>query len=72
MAVTAEDLLLQMEGKMTVPFVHGRGKRKSQLQRDIEEMRKLLDRKEKIPAIRKHLVTETASPKQILTQPSCT
>ena len=47
MAVTAEDLLLQMEGKMTTSFVYGRGKRKSQLQRDIEELRELLAQKEK-------------------------
>lgn len=46
-AVTAEDLLLQLEGKVTIPFVHGRGKRKSQLQRDIEELQGLLQRKEK-------------------------
>ena len=47
LAVTAEDLLLQLEGKVTIPFVHGRGKRKSQLQRDIEELQGLLQRKEK-------------------------
>lgn len=47
MAVTAEDLLLQMEGKMTGPYVRGRGKRKSPLQRDIEQLRELLQRKEK-------------------------
>ena len=47
MAATEEDLLLQMEGKMVTSFVHGRGKRKSQLQRDIEELQGLLQRKEK-------------------------
>ena len=30
-AAAEEDLPLQMEGKMVTPFVHGRGKRKSQL-----------------------------------------
>ena len=32
---------------MEVPYVHGRGKRKSQLQRDIEELQELMARKEK-------------------------
>lgn len=40
-------LLLQMEQRMTTPFVYGRGKRKSQLQRDIEQLGELLSRKEK-------------------------
>ena len=47
MAATEEDLLLQLEGKITGPFVHGRGKRKNQLQRDIEKLQGLLQRKEK-------------------------
>lgn len=46
-ADTAEELLPALEEKMTSPFVHGRGKRKTQLQRDIEALRELLSRKEK-------------------------
>lgn len=41
------DLLAQMKAKHSAPFVHGRGKRKSQLQRDIEELEAMLERKEK-------------------------
>ena len=36
-----------LKAKHTEPFVHGRGKRKSELQRDIEEYEKLLTRKVK-------------------------
>lgn len=43
----AQELLLQMEARVTKPFVHGRGKRKSQLQRDVEQLRGLLLRREK-------------------------
>ena len=32
---------------MTVPFVHGRGKRKSELQRDIEQLHVMVERKQK-------------------------
>jgi len=35
----------KLKEKHTAPFVHGRGKRKSQLQRDIEELEVLLTRK---------------------------
>lgn len=42
-----EVLLEELEGQMTEPFIHGRGKRKSQLQRDIERLRDLLRRKGK-------------------------
>lgn len=44
---TASTLLAALEKQMTAPFVHGRGKRKGQLQRDIEQLRELLARKEK-------------------------
>lgn len=44
---TENELLLALEQRMTEPFVHGRGKRKSQLQRDIEKLRELLERKTK-------------------------
>lgn len=46
-ADTPEALLRGLEQKATAPFVHGRGKRKSELQRDIELLRELLDRKAK-------------------------
>ncbi len=42
-----EELLCELEGRVTTPFVYGRGKRKSELQRDIELLRKLLTRKAK-------------------------
>jgi len=42
-----EGLLFGLETRMTTPFVSGRGKRKSELQRDIEQLRELLIRKEK-------------------------
>jgi len=44
---TENELLWALEQRMTEPFVHGRGKRKSQLQRDIERLRELLERKRK-------------------------
>ena len=47
---TAEELLKVMESHIKEPFVYGRGKRKSQLQRDIELLRELLSRKEKYAA----------------------
>ena len=47
LADTPEELLRALESRVTTPFVHGRGKRKSELQRDIELLRKLLGRKEK-------------------------
>lgn len=47
--VTADEfeLLKILKEKHTEPFVHGRGKRKSELQRDIEEYEQLLTRKVK-------------------------
>ena len=44
---TPEGLLFGIESKVTTPFVHGRGRRKSELQRDIEQLRELLCRKAK-------------------------
>jgi transposase len=42
-----EELRAALESKVNFPFVHGRGKRKSELQRDIEKLRELLARKTK-------------------------
>ena len=47
LASTPEHLLEILESRMTTPFVYGRGKRKSELQRDIEKLRGLLCRKAK-------------------------
>ena len=41
------ELLAQLEARVDFPFVHGRGKRKSALQRDIELLRELQARKQK-------------------------
>jgi transposase len=46
-AETPERALSELENMVTTPFVHGRGKRKSELQRDIENFRGLLGRKAK-------------------------
>ena len=43
----AEKLLEKLLGKVTEPFVHGRGRRKSELQRDIELLQGLLKKREK-------------------------
>ena len=47
MAETPEWLLIELESRVSTPFVYGRGNRKSELQRDIEILRELLGRKEK-------------------------
>ena len=47
MPCEAQELLKTLEERVKVPFVHGRGKRKTQLQRDIEELRQMLSRKSK-------------------------
>ena len=44
---TPEDVLRDLEQKVTVPFVHGRGKRKSKLQKDIELLQGMLNRNRK-------------------------
>lgn len=49
-SVDIEGLLDALESKVDFPFVHGRGKRKSQLQRDIEKLRELVARKAKYTA----------------------
>ena len=46
-ATDASTLLSALENKADFPFVHGRGKRKSALQRDIEQLREFLARKQK-------------------------
>ena len=47
LATASEQLLQTLEGRMTAPYVSGRGHRKSELQRDIEQLRELLERKAK-------------------------
>ncbi len=47
LADTPEEMLHELEGRVTTPFVYGRGKRKSELQRDIELLQGLLGRKTK-------------------------
>ena len=47
LANTPESMLCSLESRVTVPFVYGRGRRKSELQRDIETLRELLARKAK-------------------------
>ncbi len=42
-----DELLALLEAKVDFPFVHGRGKRKSELQRDIEQLRSMVERKHK-------------------------
>ena len=44
---TAEELLEVLESQVKTPFVHGKGKRKSELQKDVELLRHLLNRKAK-------------------------
>lgn len=50
---TPKELLRELESRVTAPFVFGRGKRKSELQRDIELLRELLGRKEKYAGYQK-------------------
>lgn len=47
LADTPEELLNELEGRVTAPFVYGRGKRKSELQRDIELLQGFLGQKGK-------------------------
>ncbi len=47
LAATAEELLDALRERVTTPFVYGRGRRKSQLQRDIELLEGMLARKAK-------------------------
>jgi hypothetical protein len=44
LADTPEEMLRELEQKVTTPFVYGRGKRKSELQRDIELLQGMLSR----------------------------
>ena len=67
-----EDLLEALERKADFEFVHGRGKRKSQLQRDIEQLRDFESRKRNIPATTIRFAAETAFQRLIWMQPSCT
>lgn len=45
--ITPEEAMSRLSGLVTAPFVHGRGKRKSQLQRDVEQLSEMLTRQEK-------------------------
>lgn len=47
LAATAEEVLSALESRFSGPYVYGRGHRKSQIQRDIEKLRELLNRKAK-------------------------
>ena len=47
LAQSVEELLRQLHKKVSAPFIHGRGKRKSELQRDIELLEGLINRKAK-------------------------
>lgn len=47
LANTLEELLQILNDRVDFPFVHGRGKRKSELQRDIEQLLELAARKRK-------------------------
>lgn len=42
-----EELLNELKAQVNSPFVYGRGKRKTELQRDIEQLTEMLDRKGK-------------------------
>jgi len=46
-AGTTEELLAELESRVVTPFVYGRGRKKSELQRDIERIHELLSRKDK-------------------------
>lgn len=46
-STTADDLLKYLKSNISEPFVYGRGKRKSELQRDIEQLEAMLHRKSK-------------------------
>jgi len=50
MTQTPEELLALLYEQSNTPFVHGRGKKKSELQRDIEQLEELIKRKEKYAA----------------------
>lgn len=50
MAQAPDELLEQLYERSHAPFVHGRGKRKSELQRDIEQLEELMKRKAKYAA----------------------
>lgn len=47
LAAEPESLLTELEARMAGPYVSGRGRRKSQLQRDIEKLREMVVRKSK-------------------------
>ena len=47
MEMTPEEAMKRLESMRTEPFVHGRGKRKTQLQRDIEQLSEMIARQSK-------------------------
>ena len=47
LADNLSELLAQLEARVDFPFVHGRGNRKSKLQRDIEQLHAMMERKQK-------------------------
>ena len=47
MAQSADDLAETLAGRVTEPFVYGRGHRKTELQRDIERLRELLAKRDR-------------------------
>lgn len=53
MSSDAEMLLCSLMGKVTKPFVYGRGHRKDDLQRDIEQLRELLSKQKKYESYQK-------------------
>lgn len=71
LADAPEELLHGLEQKVTVPFVHGRGKRKSELQKDIELLQGMLNRDRKYAVYQEKLTVEIAFQRQTLTRRSC-
>lgn len=66
-----EELLNALNLKVQTPFVYGRGKRKSELQRDIEQLTELVARKKKYETYQKHLQAGIAFQRLIRLQPLC-
>lgn len=68
----AEQLIDMLKSKVDFPFVYGRGKRKSELQRDIEQLSELVTRRRNTKNIKQHFREETAFQRRIPMRPSCT
>jgi len=71
-----ETLLSEVMGAFAalprVPFVHGRGKRKSQMQRNVEQLTELWERNKNMKNIKKRSADATVSPRPTRTRHSCT